>query len=1217
MLMCFATSLWATDIKVTPETFKSAYDAAVDGDVLLMADGNYGTEFTFPSGKTVTLRADEGAKPVLLANIRGNSTDIAGGQLIMDGLDINHDTGDNYLMNFDKMGNIKGIVCRNCTIRNIGRCFLRTSTEGYHIELIEFDNCLIYSNGQNGWNFLYPKHTVGTLTVRNTTFYNYSTGESFFCPNSANDGTTALNACIENCTFYNWGKDSGRAILNLGSKYGADSKFVFTNNIIAEPDGAPQPKPLSCSGGELTATNNLLVNMGDYSISGGKKTVTDITLQDLGLEALSFPDPATGDFSILSTSPLATAGTDGKPLGDPRWVKTLADAVHIATSVQPEGAGTTAPAATDVEKGSTLTLQATANYGYEFIKWVDSNGNTVAETNPAEITVSADMEYTAVFSKLTMHTLTVNKDGDGAKWGNVEVLPQYPDNRFVEGTKVSATVISNPVTSFLQWEDGSADKTRVIEMDEDKTITATFDVIPFVVAWDFSSGRRENSPAEYALTTDNTGMMQLFNADGSTTSWGNGEREFGGTSKWCARRYTDADKLVSAPRYFQARFSAKGYTNIRVSSKVAVDNECALSGQKMQYSTDGTTFHDIAGTDLTGQVNAGWIDMEATLPELDDAEKETIYIRWVADTESKPLSDSPSGTEGFYLADVMVYADQAIADDHDAPVLLNTQPAEGSATVGANGNITLYFNERVKAGQGAATLGGQEIQPVFGSKTVAFAYHSLPYGTEHEFVLPEGAVTDMSGNAFAGMTLRFSTMQRPQPKARTYDVVVAADGSGDVLTVQEAIDRCPAGNAQPWLVFIKNGRYHGVVRIPENKPFIHLIGQDKVNTVVTFKVHAATEGSDEKYRPATLGVDGDFVVGVKADDFYAENISFENAWGVDMQEGPMALAMKNEADRAAFYNCRFRSYQDTWYNNAQNPAYRTYATNCHIEGAVDYFYGEGEAYIENSVFMNQRSGSVITAPSHKDGTRWGFVFANDTIDAIASGHDGKLKLGRPWNSSPIAVWLNTVCVAPVAPEGWTDMGVVPKLFAEYNTMDKDGNPVDLSNRKDTYHDRATDTYGKCQNVLSAEEAAAYTYEAVLSGNDHWNPRKYFESVDAPAEAKFTSERVSWNASSYAICYVVYRNGEMVAQTTGCSYTLPSSAGDVITVCAVGEYGHQSRPATAVYTTADGIGHTEAAQALPDSVYNAAGQRTPDMKKGINIVVKSAGGKKTATKLMRN
>jgi pectin methylesterase-like acyl-CoA thioesterase len=35
------------------------------------------------------------------------------------------------------------------------------------------------------------------------------------------------------------------------------------------------------------------------------------------------------------------------------------------------------------------------------------------------------------------------------------------------------------------------------------------------------------------------------------------------------------------------------------------------------------------------------------------------------------------------------------------------------------------------------------------------------------------------------------------------------------------------GRANPWLIFIKSGIYTELVRIPNNKPFIHFIGQDK------------------------------------------------------------------------------------------------------------------------------------------------------------------------------------------------------------------------------------------------------------------------------------------------------------------------------------------------------------------------------------------------------
>lgn len=1196
------TAAWATDVKVTPETFKSAYAAAADGDVLLLSDGTYSTQMTFPSGKTITLKADGEASPVLTANIRCSDESCTDGQLIFDGININHNSGDSYFINFDKMANVKGIVCRNCEIQNIPRCFLRTNNSGM-IDLIEFDNCLIHDNGSGAWNFIYPKHTVTKLVVSNTTFYNYSMGESFFFANSGNNGTTALEASVSNCTFYNWGKDSNRAILNLGTKYSSDSRYTFTNNIIAEPDDNPQPNVISCTGGELMATNNLCVNVGSYNVKSGKTTVNDLSLDALGMATIGFPDPDNGDFSILSSSPLATAGTDGGIVGDPRWLKTLQNAVHITTKSSPAEGGKTTPAVTDVENGSSVSLLATANYGYEFACWLNAAGDTVSTDNPATMTAEADADYTAVFNKLPMYILTVNKDGDGAKWGTVEVNPQYDDNAYVAGTKVTASVATNPVTSFLKWEDGTADATRTFIMNEDMSVTATFDVVPFIVGWDFSSGQRSNVVADYYFNTDNTGLLNLYEADGTSTSWGASEKTFGGLKLNCARRYTEAANLKTAPRYFEAKFSAKGYTNIHVTSKIGVDNECALSVQKLQYSTDGTNFTDIAEIDLFGQVNADWLDLEGMLPtDLTDAEKATIYLRWVADTDSEPLTDEPTGTEGLYLANVFVYADQEAVEDHDAPKLLSSEPAEGSTSASASGNIILYFNEKVCAGDGDATLNGQALTPVFGSKTATYAYKGLDYGKEYEFNLPAGAVIDVQGNAFAGTTIRFSTMNRPQPTARKYDVVVAADGSGDVATVQEAIDKCPSGNASPWLVFVKNGTYDNIVRIPEDKPYIHLIGQDKEKTIITYKVHSATDDSDTKYTPAALGISGDYVVCVNGGDFYAENISFENAWGVDMQAGPMAIAMKSRADRCAFYNCRFRSYQDTWYTDVPNATDRTYANKCHIEGAVDYFYGGGDAYIENSVFMNQRSGSVITAPSHKSGTAWGYVFANDTIKGVTEACDGKLKLGRPWQNSPIAVWLNTVMIAPVAPEGWTDMGVVPALFAEYNSMDADGNAVDLTNRKSSYHDRGTDTYGTCQNVLSAEEASRYTYESVIGGKDGWNPRSKFEDLDAPANVKSSAEKVTWDKSPYAICYVVYKDGEMIDQTTDLQYALPCTANDTITVRAVNEYGHQSQSATATFDGSTGINAAvSTTSSTVKAVYDTAGRRSTLSSKGIKIV----------------
>lgn len=1211
LLTLFVGSVcFATETNVTPETFGATYNAAQDGDVLVLGEGTYNTQISPLSGKSITIEAATGVVPVLTMNVRCADASVTDCALTFVGCDINHNTGDNYFMSFDKIGHIKGLIFRNCTIQNIGRCIIRTSTEGDYIDLIEFTNCIFKNNGANAYNFMYPKHAVKNLTMKNSTFYNYTSGESFFSANATNTNNVMTFDC-ENNTFYNWGKDANRAILNISTRYSTDSKYIFRNNIIAQADGRPAPSVVTATGGNLVAEKNLLVNVGTYNVkNAASSSIDDVTLEGLGMSSIGFPDPANGDFSILSTSALATTGVGGACIGDPRWIKSLTNGVHVTTAVSPAEAGKATPVATDVEKGSTVTLLATANYGYEFKEWLDASGKTVGTTNPVTITVSADMAYTAVFNKLQLYTLTVSKDGDGAKWGKVSLSPTNENNQYVDGTKVSATVSTNPVTSFLKWEDGTTDLTRMMTMDQNRSVTATFDVIPFIVGWDFTSGIRSDAPGEYAFATDNTGTMSLYEADGSKTSWGASVKNFGGTSLACARRYTDAAKLKSAPRSFVAQFSGVGYTNIQVKSKVGIDNDCVLANQKIQYSTDGTNYIDLASYDMNGQLNADWMDFDAKLPGLTDEQKKTIYVRWIADTTSAALAENPSGTEGFFLANVFIYADQAAVNDTVAPVLLSSAPAAASNNAGASGNIILYFNEKVKSGTGSVSLDGETLTPIYGSKTVSYAYKGLKYGTAYDFVVPAGAITDISGNPYNGITLHFTTMDRPQPAARKFDVVVAADGTGDVKTVQEAVNKCPDNNATPWLVFVKNGTYTELVRIPSTKPFIHLIGQDKMKTVITYKVHAATDGDDTKYASTTLGVDGDDVTRINATDFYAENISFENAWGVETQSGPMALAMRNTADRASFYNCRFRSYQDTWYTDEGAVNNRTYANKCWIEGAVDYFYGDGNAYIENTKFYNKRSGAVVTAPCHKEGTLWGYVFQNDTIDGTKEANDGTQKLGRPWNNAPIAVYLNTTMNIAVTTEGWTNMGVVPKIFAEYNSMDAEGNVLDLSHRKTSYLNRNTNTYGTCKAILSSEEAAQYTYENVVCGSDGWNPRKFFEQVSVPDNASFTASSISWSPSQYAICYLVFKGDKMIAQTTETTLSVTNGSSDVITIRAVNEYGNLSMPATALLAT--GISSTATGAKTLHAIYSADGRQQNCLQRGVNIAVYSASDGSTVS-----
>ena len=63
LLATFAPLLChAAEVNVEPSTFKDKYEAAADGDVLVMSAGTYGDDISLLDGKTVTLKAADDAE---------------------------------------------------------------------------------------------------------------------------------------------------------------------------------------------------------------------------------------------------------------------------------------------------------------------------------------------------------------------------------------------------------------------------------------------------------------------------------------------------------------------------------------------------------------------------------------------------------------------------------------------------------------------------------------------------------------------------------------------------------------------------------------------------------------------------------------------------------------------------------------------------------------------------------------------------------------------------------------------------------------------------------------------------------------------------------------------------------------------------------------------------------------------------------------------------
>ncbi len=279
-----------------------------------------------------------------------------------------------------------------------------------------------------------------------------------------------------------------------------------------------------------------------------------------------------------------------------------------------------------------------------------------------------------------------------------------------------------------------------------------------------------------------------------------------------------------------------------------------------------------------------------------------------------------------------------------------------------------------------------------------------------------------------------------------YDALVAKDGSGKFTSIQQAINNAPEGRTTPYKIFIKAGIYTEQIIIPATKPFIELIGEDVARTIIAY--------GD--------GKGGTSVVVINANDCMLMNITMENTQG-RLFDGPQSLAVKTNADRIVFFNCRFISGQDTVLTNRDGN--RVYFNNCYIDGNTDFIYGAAVAVFDHCViFPRDRvdggKGGYVTAASTPAGQQYGLVFRDCTMP---NNHGlTSYTLGRPWQNDSRTetqgrkraenkvVFLNTAMSASIVPSGWSiwDDGTKTAVitYAEYKTTKFDGTPVDLRHR---------------------------------------------------------------------------------------------------------------------------------------------------------------------------
>ena len=282
LLLCAlacANVVYAATINVTPGsgTLKTAVTSAAAGDVLILATGDYNETSTITTSVALTIKAADGAKPVVKSTKR---------------IEINADftlDGVTFACSYHLL-RVTASAPINFTVRN---CIFRMGTEEANsnraiyidsaptrVKNVRITDCT-FDGGAKGTGrfiYVYPGENVealeGPVEIDHCTFYNSTDTRGVYPANID-------NSHITNCIFMNAEERTGA---NSFAVYGTNS---YVHNCLAF---------------------NAPVKIGTGGSQAGCKNRNPY-----------FVDAAAGNFQLFKNSPAVNAGTDNSTLGDPRW----------------------------------------------------------------------------------------------------------------------------------------------------------------------------------------------------------------------------------------------------------------------------------------------------------------------------------------------------------------------------------------------------------------------------------------------------------------------------------------------------------------------------------------------------------------------------------------------------------------------------------------------------------------------------------------------------------------------------------------------------------------------------------------------------------------------------------------------------------------------------------------------------------------------------------
>ncbi len=600
------------------------------------------------------------------------------------------------------------------------------------------------------------------------------------------------------------------------------------------------------------------------------------------------------------------------------------------------------------------------------------------------------------------------------------------------------------------------------------------------------------------------------------------------------RVFFDGDKLIDIE---DSSFSDKGLIGLWTANKsfeiddVRVGNandlpaSLALSFDDIEYSAevgDDDKIITVTAMTQTGEQDSFTVtssDTDVVKVTVDDT---TVSLAAVGSGESTITFTSASGVSKTIAASItpQFIMPTAVYDFDE-----QTYPAIGEVNVYEDTQLKLTFDADVTLGEGSIrifrlsddvmvdkiSLQKEQDEIGYGNvrtlttdpvrangATVAITPHAnvLEAGTQYYVAVSDNAITGatLAGQTYEGVGRNagwtFTTRTQKPDQTKTELVVDDNGHDADFRTVQGALNFVMqyANADAPVTVNIMNGVYEEPLYLYQ-KNNVTLQGESRDGTVIRYK-------NNESMNSGTVGR-ALFLV-MNADNLHLDNLTIQNSTLIGRGGQAETLYFNSVDGRLIVTNSVFISEQDTLNLKGWNWFY-----NSRIEGNVDFIWGYSKATLfENSEIRTlgdsrgNGNGGYLLQARNQNLTDKGFVFLNSRLtrgngplgDAV---NDQTTYLARSGGCSSCydnIVFVNTQMGNHIRPVGYLDKPVsLPEVataqagWREYNTMDLNGEPRDLSERLDVMfyelsEDEVKDDYCSRDQIFSAYD-----------DNQGWNP----------------------------------------------------------------------------------------------------------------------------------